>query len=95
MKSTAYTTLNDANNQIILDAIKNELKEGVQEDQKIMPPGTMMDYDQLVLGVIRKVFGENLRLFKGPEDTAEDTPGKTKKVREDSPIVDELMKKQE
>lgn len=28
-----------------------------------MPAGEKLDYEQLVSGVIRKVFGENLRLF--------------------------------
>ncbi|KAK7915001.1 hypothetical protein PG985_012704 [Apiospora marii] len=70
LKNTAYTTLTDANKKAILAMIKEQLKENIEEDQKIMPAGVKLDYEQLVNGVIRKVFGNNLHLFvRGKEDT--------------------------
>lgn len=48
-----------------------------EKDQKEMPAGTKLDYETLADGVIRKVLGNNLHLFKsGPDD---------------NPGVDELM----
>ncbi|KAK8016772.1 hypothetical protein PG993_014961 [Apiospora rasikravindrae] len=88
LKNTAYTTLNEQNKKTIMDAIKQELKDNIIEDQKIMPAGALIDYEKLVDGVIRKVFNENLRLFK--EDRAA-RAGRDVQAREDTPVLDELM----
>ncbi|KAK8008315.1 hypothetical protein PG991_010866 [Apiospora marii] len=77
LKNTAYTILSKADQKTILEDIKQQLKENIQKDQEIMPPNTLLDYNQLVDGVIRKVFDENLRLFKSG--------------RENTPVVDELL----
>ncbi|KAK7985589.1 hypothetical protein PG996_005174 [Apiospora saccharicola] len=76
LKTTAYTLLSEADKKTILDAIKQQLKENMK-DQEIMPPRALLDYNQLVDGVIKKVFGDNLDLFKfGSKST---------------PTVDELL----
>ncbi|KAK8075401.1 hypothetical protein PG997_010064 [Apiospora hydei] len=88
LENTAYTTLNEAKKKKILDAIKKELKDNIEEDQKIMPAGDLLDYEKLVNGVIRKVFGENLRLFK---DNRGARASRDAQTREDTPVVDELL----
>ncbi|KAK7983554.1 hypothetical protein PG989_010956 [Apiospora arundinis] len=77
LQKTAYTVLSQADKNAINTAVKAELKANIEKDQKEMPAGTKLDYETLADGVIRKVLGNNLHLFKsGPDD---------------NPGVDELM----
>ncbi|KAK7999661.1 hypothetical protein PG990_012261 [Apiospora arundinis] len=77
LQKTAYTVLSQADQNVINAAVKVELKVNIEKDQKDMPAGTKLDYETLVDGVIRKVFSNNLGLFKANQD--------------DNPGVDELM----
>ncbi|KAK8132139.1 hypothetical protein PG999_000312 [Apiospora kogelbergensis] len=77
LKTTAFTTLDQGPKDTIMAALKAELKTNIILDQEIMPARSLLDYDQLVEGCIRKVFDDNLELSKAN--------------KEDNPGVDELI----